>query len=395
MVGGTRPKTTEMPQHYFRVRAHRPAERRTNDGPYPRILDGRYTEPAEAADAAETWLKDFGEPGESYCDLFFNGDPEPHSSIFFQGQMDGWPYVPVFGIWNRHNAPWPISYVDENNPGGNMLPMPLHPSAFFPEYEAEIKQKDEQGKHKQDEDSTTMKLEGQDDQEDEDDEWEDEEDEGENGSDDDGSEGEEDMDESDADDDDGNDGDGDAEDEDENEDEGEGDDSESEGDGDEEDENEEEAESDSENTDEEDDGDGEEDGESAGDEGEDGDEGDDDGDGEGDTEQSSDEAEQAEPPVRLPIFAKMRGPKGWRKRSDAEDLNMKNVFGLKIGVTNPEGATPGQQEKDVRCEIQFIETDELRTHGTLRIKLPEGITPDDFTFARGWMEVGVPYQDEA
>ena len=99
---------------------------------------------------------------------------------------------------------------------------------------------------------------------------------------------------------------------------------------------------------------------------------------------------------RLTIFAKMRGPKGWRKRAEIEDLNDRNVFGFKVGVLDPDGETPGTQEYNVRTEIQFIENDNDRTTGSLRIKLPDGITTDDFIQLKsGWLVVDVPYYDKA
>lgn len=315
------------------------------------MLPGEYREPAEASDAAELWLTTFGEPNKSFCDLLFNGDPEPHSSVFFTLDENK---RTVFGVWNREGIPWPIDFIVEG--AGHFGGHSEHPRLFFDgEDELPIIETSDEGKHKKDDDSTTMKLDGEDD------------------------------------DDDG------YEDDDEGEDDGEGEDSESEESGD-----------DSEIEDEEDDGEGEEDREEEdGDTGGEDDEEDeiedddsdddftDDSDGGRDSGEDDEGGEDEQPPMRLPIFAKMRGPKGWRKRADAEDLNERNVFGLKIGVVDPEGETPAQQEKNVRCEIQFIESDDRRTHGTLRIKLPDGITADDFTRSGRWIEVGVPYTDEA
>lgn len=380
------------PKHNFRVRVHRPNNPQYG-GPYPKVLAGTWAEPAEAADAAEIWLKDFGKEDESYADLLFNGDPEPQTSIFYQGkQDDGWG-EPVFGVWNRSNAPWPIDYIDDGTGEHASNKLELHPSEFLPPLPSEIEAED--GKHKKSDESDVMKLDGEDDAEKafEDDDAEDE------VWDDPGDEDAENDAESDTDPDDDYEGDADDEDEDEedleedDEDSDSGDDpgaegtdeedqSEIEDDEEGEDQEREESEDDSEIEDEED---GEEDGE-------DSDEGTDEGDSEIDPDDDGDD--DGEPPMRLPIFAKMRGPKGWRKRAEAEDLNLKNTFGLKVGVLHPEGETPGKQEADVRCEIQFVETDEQRTHGTLRIKLPETVTLDDFMQSGKWITVNVPYTDE-
>jgi hypothetical protein len=129
-----------------------------------------------------------------------------------------------------------------------------------------------------------------------------------------------------------------------------------------------------------------------GDETEEGDEeleadGDDEEDGENETDQ-----EETEMP-RLKIFAKMRGPKGWRKRAEAEELNERNVFGLKVGVLDPqEDMTSAQQERNVVAHVEFIEHDTTRDHGVLKLRLPEGVSLADFTQTKaGVISVDVPY----
>lgn len=114
--------------------------------------------------------------------------------------------------------------------------------------------------------------------------------------------------------------------------------------------------------------------------------------GEGDEESDSDSSEDEMP--RLNIFAKMRGPKGWRKRAVAEDLLDRNVFALKVGVLDPEAATPGKQEKNVVAHIEFIESDEDRGGGILRIKAND-LTLEDFTETKsGWLTARVSYESE-
>ena len=128
------------------------------------------------------------------------------------------------------------------------------------------------------------------------------------------------------------------------------------------------------------------------------DEGDDEN--ETETDDESDGEEDAEMP-RLKIFAKLRGPKGWRKRAEAEELELRNVFALKVGVlpedydpeNDEEERTTGELEQEVICHVEFIERDEDRQNGILRIKLPTGVTLDDFkTTASGLIVAQVPYK---
>lgn len=119
----------------------------------------------------------------------------------------------------------------------------------------------------------------------------------------------------------------------------------------------------------------------------------DDENGDPEEDEDGDDEEEVEMP-RLNLFAKMKGPKGWRKRAEAEELLDRNVFGFKVGVLNPDGDTPGQQEKDVRVHVDFIETDDSRGSGVLRMRLPKSVTLDDFKqTGGGWIVVNVPYVD--
>jgi hypothetical protein len=237
------------------------------------------------------------------------------------------------GIWNAEVAPWPVYYPHES-PYGEMLAG--IPEEFLPPEEAEIEEDLATGE--EDEDGL-------------------------------GDETDEDSDTMDL----SNDG------EDENDEtpESEEDDAE-----------EDEAEEDEANSDSEDD---EEDGAEEGEEGDDEDELDQDDDDE--SEDESDEEETEMP--RLNIFAKMRGPKGWRKRANAEELLDRNVFALKVGVLDPEQPTAGKQERELVAHIEFVESDDNRAAGLLRIKLPTGTNLEDFTQAKnGWITAEVPYKRE-
>lgn len=88
----------------------------------------------------------------------------------------------------------------------------------------------------------------------------------------------------------------------------------------------------------------------------------DDGDGEEDSEMP-----------RLMLFAKMRGPKGWRKRAETDHERSVNRFGLKIGVLDESAGTSARQERDNMIEVSFTEMDSNRFEGELKVKLPDGI----------------------
>lgn len=285
-----------------------------------------FAEAAEAADVAENYLQRYGAGGESYCEIRFNGDSEPHTLIFLMDNDE----PPTFGVFNTPSSMWPLYYAD--SPYGIMLDgNPLD------EIEAEGG-----GKHKKDDDSDKMDLGGQDDGDEEED-WD-------------------------------------------NEDEA---DTESEGDS---EEFPDQDDSENEDDEEEDFTDGDKDADS--DENE---ESDDDSEDENKTESEADEDEDGESEdekemPRLNIFAKMRGPKGWRKRAEAEELQERNVFGLKVGILDSEAEKPGQQERNVVAHVEFIESDTTRDHGILKLRLPDGVTLEDFTQTKtGVISVKVPY----
>lgn len=323
-------------------------------GDAPRKHAGPFREPAEAADAAERLLGvPYAVEGETFAEIRFNGDSEPHTVIFLMEKGE----VPTFGVWNTASAMWPIFYPE--SPYGIML----DGDPFADAEDDEIQ--DDEGRHKKDEDSDKMKLDGMDDEPEADDESEDD---------------TEEFPDDEKDDDD------EESPEDENTEEDEDDESDDEG----EEEAEEEDESDDSEDDDRDDSeddDSDENDRERDEEADEDDEGDDESDSDGDGE---DEKEMP----RLNIFAKMRGPKGWRKRAEAEELNDRNVFGLKIGVLDPDAETPGQQEKRVVAHVEFIESDESRANGILKLRLPDGITLDDFTQTKaGVISVTVPYPE--
>lgn len=108
------------------------------------------------------------------------------------------------------------------------------------------------------------------------------------------------------------------------------------------------------------------------------------------SEDDSEDEEEVEMP-RLGIFAKFRGPLGWRKRAEAEDLNSSNKFVLKLGVLDPEAEKAAKQESEVFATVEFIESDEDRANGLLRLKLPEGV---EFTQKGKWLQATIPYRQQ-
>jgi hypothetical protein len=130
-----------------------------------------------------------------------------------------------------------------------------------------------------------------------------------------------------------------------------------------------------------------------GDEDEDDADEDDENDDDKDEDESEADEEEAEMP-RLAIFAKMRGPLGWRKRAEAEELANRNVFSMKLGVVDHEREKTSQQEREVFAQVDFIEHDEDRTGGLLRLRLPDGITLADFEQKGRNLSVRIPYRSE-
>ena len=335
-----------------------------------RYMDGKksggYVEPAEAADFAEELLDQWGIPGESYCEIRYNGDEKPHTVICYLGESR-------FGIFNNDHAPWPLFYPPDDYRGEVLSDFTMDDEALKRWQEADEAKKGEKS------DEGNMRL----------DEIPDEE-----GEEFDGDEGAEDE-EVPADGDEAA-GDSDAED-DEAEDDGADDDEAGEDDAEEDEGDPSEAEDEDDHGGEEEPGDDEqEDDEEDEDGGEDFSDGDEDTDSEEEqgeeVDDSDDEEEEIEMP-RLNIFAKFRGPLGWRKRAEAEELNERNTFALKLGILNPEGEKTAEQEREVFAEFQFIESDDERDAGILRMKLPPGVEFSDPTKA-GWVTARIPYRTE-
>lgn len=341
------------------------------EGDAPRKVAGPFVEPAEAADVAEDYLRRFGTEGQSWAELRFNGTDEPHSMIFFMENE-------MFGVWNTASAKWPIYYPE--GPYGTMLEG--YPEGFSPDEGEGKRDSDDSadGFGDTDEEAEVMDLSNDGSEEDDDSDNVEEDDDAEDEfSEDDEAEDEASTEDDDADDEIEKDGDQEPDEDEINTDDEEDDDS-----------NEPETED---GPDEEDDS-----SESEDDPDENGDDDDMDSDSEDEDDDSDDEDENDEEEVEMPrlkIFAKMRGPKGWRKRADAEELLDRNVFGFKVGVLNEDGETPGQQEKDVRVHVDFIEADDSRKSGVLRMRFQKGVSLDDFKqTGGGWITVEVPYRTE-
>lgn len=316
------------------------------EGDAPQKVAGPYQEPAEAADMAELALKKMGVPGQSYAELRFNGDPEPHTIIFML-EHD------LFGVWNTGSVKWPI-YYPEGNPYGSMLDG--WPDGFD---DGTPEDENSDGFGDTDEDSKLMDL-GNDGTDEEDENTDEEDDEDSDGEEepeeDEGTDEEDDSDESGDDEMDSEDKDADEEDESE----------------DEPDDDEDGTESDKDSTDESEDENGDEEAE------------------------SETQEEETELP-RLKLFAKMRGPLGWRKRAEIEELQERNTWALKVGVLDPdEDLTAAKREQNVFVNVEFIEQNADHAKGVLRMRLPDGIEPSSFNVTKaGWITVEIPMPHEA
>lgn len=308
------------------------------EGDAARKIAGPYGEPAEAADVAEKLLKQFGREGQSYAELRFNGDKEPHTVIFLMEDE-------IFGVWNTESSRWPLFYPSAGY--GTMLEG--WPEGFESEIDAD-EEGDESGFGDEDEDSDVMDLSGG---MDEDEDMDDDEDE---------DEGE--IDEVDEDYEDESDTADDLEEDEDSDEESEIDSDDDQGDDDED-----------ENEDEEEDSEGD----------------------EGDDESDNQDGDEEDEMPRLNIFSKMKGPKGWRKRADAEELNIRNVFGFKVGVLDPdEDKTPAKREQELVTHIEFIEDDDRRSGGILRVKLPTvgDVREIEWEKKGGFYEAFIPYKAE-
>lgn len=110
------------------------------------------------------------------------------------------------------------------------------------------------------------------------------------------------------------------------------------------------------------------DGEAEIDEGGTGDTGDDDesdDDESDDSDDADDEADEKEPPV---IFAKMRGPKAWRKRAETHPEKPVSLFKFVLGILSAdETLTPAKREADRQVTLEFRQKGD---EGTLKIRIP-------------------------
>jgi hypothetical protein len=135
-----------------------------------RPLTRGFSEPAEAIDRAEFFLQSSGIPNESYCEVFFNGEPEPHYRVFLLPPDHG---QTTFGLLMTKAAKWDVSYPQGY--GVNLeMPPPWYQTqeqAEGPtptEQEQEKQQEAEDGKHEKDDDADSMDMGGDDDEEDDD-----------------------------------------------------------------------------------------------------------------------------------------------------------------------------------------------------------------------------------
>lgn len=282
-----------MPEQNFRAKAYRRVSKTT---PRPDAEAGPYEEPASAADWAESWLIQNGIPEESFVDLYFNGEPHIHTSIYLQLRPDG---EKIYGVLNSSHARWPIEYA----PGDGTTILPG--SEPFGRDTDEWKPGDsEEDEISDDADSADiddiMSGSGKDD------DYDDVDDTGDNNGDEDSE-----PDES----------------------------------------------------------------------------GDEDGEPDEDDEDGDDEKEVP----RMTIFGKFKGPKGWRKRAEADPERDVNTFAVRFGVLDADRFSAASQERNSRVEIRFIERNSRRDAGELRIRIPDGVTMRD---DGKWLVAEIPYKDE-
>lgn len=119
----------------------------------------------------------------------------------------------------------------------------------------------------------------------------------------------------------------------------------------------------------------------------DGDDEKEDDDAEDDADDEPDEEEDEMP--RLTIFSKMRGPRGWRKRAETDKDREINRFSFKVGVLDETYDKPARQERNTLIEVRFQEMDSNRTHGELRILVPDGV---EFNKSGRYLTARIPYK---
>lgn len=80
---------------------------------------------------------------------------------------------------------------------------------------------------------------------------------------------------------------------------------------------------------------------------------------------ADDEADEKEPPV---IFAKMRGPKAWRKRAETDPEKPVSFFKFVLGILDmDETLTPAKREADKQVTVEFRQKGD---EGVLKIRIP-------------------------
>lgn len=106
-----------------------------------------------------------------------------------------------------------------------------------------------------------------------------------------------------------------------------------------------------------------------------------------------DRGEDDPEPMRLKFFAKMRGPKGWRKRAESDPERDRNTFVWRVGLLNEDGS----EVLGPLLNIIFIERDTDRNTATLKITVPPDATmveDGDFILRHGnKIEIHIPTQE--
>lgn len=107
------------------------------------------------------------------------------------------------------------------------------------------------------------------------------------------------------------------------------------------------------------------------------------GDGDGDAEE--------EKPMRLPLFSKMRGPSGWRKRAEANPEKKENQFHFRWGWLDERFR--GRSAERVLVSVVITEQDSNRKDANLVITLPPGVELNRIGGTRSY-NARIPYPDQ-
>ncbi len=148
-------------------------------------------------------------------------------------------------------------------------------------------------------------------------------------------------------------------------------------------------ESEDEGSEDEEDGTGEDDGDDE-DGGDDGSNSEDDpGKSDGEGESESEEEEMKLP--RMTLFSKMRGPKGWRKRAETEELLDMNSFQWKVGVI--ENGKESRRKRGQMVQAMLVERDDDRVMARFVLQIP---TEAELTYlgnGRYIADIPIPRED--